>query len=68
MDFIMDYCLVYCLCNGFFLDMDVYDLVEWCCMVDLICFFIENGNVFVVVFDFICGNWNKVDGYYYVFV
>lgn len=35
MDFIMDYRLVYCLRNGLPLDMDVYDLAEWCCMADL---------------------------------
>ena len=32
MDFIMDYRLAYCLQNGLPLDMDVYDLAEWCCM------------------------------------
>ena len=31
MDFIMDSRLVYCLQNGLPLDMDVYDLAEWCC-------------------------------------
>ena len=30
MDFIMDSRLVYCLQNGLPLDMDVYDLAEWC--------------------------------------
>ncbi len=30
MDFIMDYRLIYCLRNGLPLDMDVYDLAEWC--------------------------------------
>ncbi len=35
MDYIMDYRLVYCLRNGLPLDMDVYDLAEWCCMAEL---------------------------------
>ncbi len=35
MDFIMDYRLVYCLHNGLPLDMDVYDLAEWCCVSEL---------------------------------
>ena len=35
MDFIMDYRLAYCLQNGLPLDMDVYDLAEWCCMLNL---------------------------------
>ena len=32
MDYIMDYRLIYCLRNGLPLDMDVYDLAEWCCL------------------------------------
>ena len=35
MDYIMDYRLVYCLHNGLPLDMDVYDLAEWCCLAEL---------------------------------
>lgn len=38
MDFIMDYRLAYCLQNGLPLDMDVYDLAEWCCMAELTAF------------------------------
>ena len=30
MDFIMDARLIYCLQNGLPLDMDVYDMAEWC--------------------------------------
>ena len=44
MDYIMDYRLVYCLRNGLPLDMDVYDLAEWCCMAELTRLSIENGN------------------------
>ena len=32
MDYIMDARLVYCLQNGLPLDMDVYDMAEWCCL------------------------------------
>lgn len=67
MDFIMDYRLVYCLRNGLPLDMDVYDLAEWCCMADLTRLSIENGNTPVAVPDFTRGNWNKVDGYHHAF-
>ena len=35
MDFIMDSRLIYCLQNGLPLDMDVYDLAEWCCLAEL---------------------------------
>ena len=35
MDFFMDARLVYCLQNGLPLDMDVYDLAEWCCLAEL---------------------------------
>ena len=67
MDFIMDYRLVYCLRNGLPLDMDVYDLAEWCCMADLTRLSIENGNAPVAVPDFTRGSWNKVDGYHHAF-
>ena len=35
MDFIMDSRLIYCLQNGLPLDMDVYDLAEWCSLAEL---------------------------------
>ena len=63
MDYIMDYRLVYCLRNGLPLDMDVYDLAEWCCMAELTRISIENGNVPVAVPDFTRGYWNKIQGY-----
>ena len=43
MDFIMDYRLVYCLRNGLPLDMDVYDLAEWCCLGELTALSLENN-------------------------
>ena len=43
MDTIMVYRLIHCLRNGLPLDMDVYDLAEWCCMAELTRLSIENG-------------------------
>ncbi len=65
MDFIMDYRLVYCLLNGLPLDMDVYDLAEWCCVSELSRISIENGCVPVEVPDFTRGEWDKVKGFTY---
>ncbi len=65
MDFIMDYRLVYCLRNGLPLDMDVYDLAEWCCVAPLSRVSLENGSMPVEVPDFTRGAWNKVDGFHY---
>ena len=63
MDFIMDYRLVYCLRNGLPLDMDVYDLAEWCCPIELSAISIAHGSAPVAVPDFTRGAWNKIDGY-----
>ena len=68
MDFIMDYRLVYCLRNGLPLDMDVYDLAEWCCLPELTRLSLEHGNVPVEIPDFTRGAWNKVTGYRHAFV
>jgi len=62
MDFIMDYRLIYCLQNGLPLDMDVYDLAEWCCLVPLTEISLDNGSVPVEIPDFTRGGWNKLDG------
>lgn len=67
MDFIMDYRLVYCLTNGLPLDMDVYDLAEWCCLSELGSISIAHGGAPVEVPDFTRGAWNKVCGYSYAF-
>ena len=67
MDYIMDYRLIYCLRNGLPLDMDVYDLAEWCCLTELTAISIENGNAPVEVPDFTRGGWNKIDGYRHAF-
>ena len=63
MDYVMDWRLIYCLRNGLPLDMDVYDLAEWCCLAELSRISLENGNRPVEVPDFTRGNWDKVKGY-----
>ena len=67
MDYIMDYRLVYCLLNGLPLDMDVYDLAEWCSLIPLSAISIENGSAPVEVPDFTRGAWNEVHGYRHAF-
>ncbi|MFI3316633.1 MAG: Gfo/Idh/MocA family oxidoreductase [Rikenellaceae bacterium] len=60
MDFIMDYRLIYCLQNGLPLDMDVYDLAEWCSLTPLTKLSIENDSAPVQVPDFTRGGWDKL--------
>lgn len=67
MDFIMDYRLVYCLHNGLPLDMDVYDMAEWCCLVPLSAISLDNNFAPVEVPDFTRGGWNKTQGFKYAF-
>ena len=67
MDFIMDYRLIYCLRNGLPLDMDVYDLAEWCCLAPLSKLSLENGSAPVEIPDFTRGAWNKQKGYKHAF-
>lgn len=63
MDFIMDSRLVYCLQNGLPLDMDVYDLAEWCCLAELGQISMDNGCAAVAFPDFTRGEWNVIKGY-----
>lgn len=63
MDFFMDVRMVYCLQNGLPLDMDVYDLAEWCCLAELGSLSMDNGNCAVSFPDFTRGHWNEVNGY-----
>ena len=63
MDFIMDSRLVYCLQNGLPLDMDVYDLAEWCCLAELGELSMDNNCASVAFPDFTRGHWNEVKGY-----
>ncbi|MBW9198789.1 Gfo/Idh/MocA family oxidoreductase [Bacteroidales bacterium SW299] len=67
MDFIMDSRLVYCLQNGLPLDMDVYDLAEWCCLAELGELSMDNGCAAVAFPDFTRGEWNVVKGYKHAF-
>ncbi len=67
MDFIMDYRLIYCLNKGLPLDMDVYDLAEWCCVTELSRISLEHGCAPVEVPDFTRGAWNRVNGFSYAF-
>lgn len=63
MDFIMDYRLVYCLQNGLPLDMDVYDMAEWCCLAPLTELSLNNNSAPVAIPDFTRGHWNDVKGF-----
>lgn len=63
MDFIMDSRLIYCLQNGLPLDMDVYDLAEWCCLAELGELSMDNNCASVAFPDFTRGEWNVVKGF-----
>lgn len=67
MDFIMDSRLVYCLQNGLPLDMDVYDLAEWCSLAELGAISMDNGCAAVAFPDFTRGHWNDVKGFKHAF-
>jgi hypothetical protein len=58
----MDYRLIYCLQNGLPLDMDVYDLAEWCSLIPLTEISLKNNSATVEVPDFTRGGWDKLDG------
>ncbi len=63
MDFIMDSRLVYCLQNGLPLDMDVYDMAEWCSLAELGAISMDNNCASVAFPDFTRGEWDKQKGY-----
>lgn len=67
MDFIMDSRMIYCLQNGLPLDMDVYDLAEWCSLAELGALSMDNGNVPVAIPDFTRGHWNDIKGFRHAF-
>lgn len=60
MDFIMDYRLIYCLQHGLPLDMDVYDLAEWCCLVPLTELSVDHNSAPVEIPDFTRGYWKQL--------
>lgn len=68
MDFIMDYRLIYCLRNGLPLDMDVYDMAEWCSLIPLSQISLEHGFAPVEVPDFTRGAWQRLKGYHHYMV
>ena len=63
MDYIMDARLVYCLQNGLPLDMDVYDMAEWCALAELGALSMDNNCAAVTFPDFTRGYWNEVKGF-----
>ena len=63
MDFVMCARLIYCLQNGLPLDMDVYDLAEWCAVAELSAISLGNDCSPVTFPDFTRGLWNKEKGY-----
>lgn len=67
MDFIMDSRMIYCLQNGLPLDMDVYDMAEWCCLAELGTLSMDNGCAAVSFPDFTRGHWNEVKGFKHAF-
>ncbi len=67
MDFIMDSRLVYCLQNGLPLDMDVYDLAEWCALAELGTLSMDNNCASVAFPDFTRGHWTDVKGFHHAF-
>jgi len=60
MDFIMDYRMIYCLQRGLPLDMDVYDLAEWCSVIPLSEISLDNHSMPVEIPDFTRGAWNRL--------
>lgn len=67
MDFFMDARLVYCLQNGLPLDIDVYDLAEWCCLGELGELSMDNNCATVMFPDFTRGHWSEVAGFRHAF-
>ena len=67
MDFIMCARLIYCLQNGLPLDMDVYDLAEWCAIAELSAISLDNDCSPVTFPDFTRGLWNKEKGYHHAY-
>ena len=63
MDYIMDSRLIYCLLNGLPLDIDVYDLAEWCCLAELGSLSMDNNSASVAFPDFTRGHWNDRQGF-----
>lgn len=67
MDFIMDSRLIYCLLNGLPLDIDVYDLAEWCCLAELGTLSMDHNCASVAFPDFTRGHWQDKPNYRHAF-
>ena len=67
MDYIMDARLVYCLQNGLPLDMDVYDLAEWCALAELGALSMDHNCASVTFPDFTRGDWNRQQGFQHAY-
>ena len=67
MDFVMCARLIYCLQNGLPLDMDVYDLAEWCAIAELSAISLDNDCSPVTFPDFTRGLWDKEKGYHHAY-
>ena len=58
----MDSRLIYCLRKGLPLDMDVYDAVEWSCLVELTEQSASARGAVIEIPDFTRGDWNTHRG------
>lgn len=68
MDFIMDSRLCYCLQKGLPLDMDVYDLAEWCCIAELGSLSMDHNCAAVQFPDFTRGHsYDVKEGFHHAF-
>lgn len=67
MDYTMDSRMIYCLQHGLPMDVDVYDLAEWCCLAELGYLSMEHGFAPVAVPDFTRGHWTDIQGYRHAF-
>lgn len=67
MDYIMDSRLVYCLQNGLPLDMDVYDLAEWCCLAELGSLSMDHNCASVAFPDFTRGHSFDLKGFQHAY-
>lgn len=63
MDYIMESRMIYCLHKGLPMDIDVYDLAEWCCLAELGELSMDHNCAPVQVPDFTRGHWNDVQGF-----
>lgn len=67
MDFIMDCRLIYCLLNGLPLDIDIYDLAEWCSLAELGSLSMDHNCASVAFPDFTRGHWQDKTGFQHAY-